>query len=254
MTYRDYAKDLAPRGFLRDPTSQSYLGALGGAVSDTLALYRGGVESRFARTAPDDGLPYIGDARQIERAPLETEDDYRARLQRSFEIHSARTTKDAYVLALEPLGVSADNIRVYNDYENKLLSITPPDTAWWSRVLLVIDSTDGPWTQPVWDPNDVWDPDAVWGVDGLTQAEVKYLRRQIRRHKWAGAFPYGMVIIFDNTTWPIDTDWSSNLAWIGDPTVVVAPLGRTWGWNEAIYGTPDLWMTDEVWRDPFDLD
>lgn len=252
--FKSYTQNLAPRGgWLRDTASQAWLGGMGQAIGTTLDLDKEGVKVRFASTCPVDALPVVGDSRQIEQAPEEADADYRLRLGQAFDYHFERPTPEGYKNALVPLGIDPANIVVYSDWEDSVLPSAVPADSWWSRVMIVVDATGGPWIQPVWDAGDVWTADAVWGIDGVTQAEIAYLKRTIRRNKWAGAFPMALIIIFDNVAWPLNTDWSLG-GWVGDPDVAIAPLGRVWGWNENVYGSaPDLWMADEVWRDPFDI-
>jgi hypothetical protein len=247
----NFANGYAPRGWLDDPTSEAYLAAHGAAALETFGLWRETVKARYASTAPEDALVWIGEARQLARAPAEVTADYRLRLARSFEIHEDRTTKDAYRHALEPLGVDPANVVVWNDHEDTFLPATVPDVQWWSRVIVIVDCRSGPWTAPLWSGSAVWSDEEVWGIEGMTQIELAFLRSHIRRWKWAGAFPLGMAFIFD--TFDLATEWKA-LTWVGAPIndVAVMPLGRVWGWNEAVYlSAPDLWSADEAWADVF---
>lgn len=247
----NFANGYAPRGWLDDPTSQAYLSAHGDACLETFGVWRDTVKVRYASTAPEDALVWIGEARQLDRGPEEVTADYRLRLARCFEIHEDRTTKDCYRHALEPLGVDPANVAVWNDYEDTFVPATPPDTQWWSRVIVAVDCSAGPWTAPIWSGSAVWSDEEVWGIEGMTQNELTFLRRFIRRHKWSGAYPLGMAFIFDTATFDLSTDWKA-LAWVGSTDVAVMPLGRVWGWNEAVYASsPDLWSDSEVWTDVF---
>jgi hypothetical protein len=257
--FRSQAADMAPRGagaWLRDDASQAWLRGLGGAVSDSMALWREGVKVRFVRTAPSDALAELCDTRQIERAPRETEDAIRARLQRCFEIHQTRGTKDAYVEALLPLLVDAENIVVRNDYEDSIMPAVPGVDPWWSRVMVVIDSRSGPWFAPAWDDGGVWSEEEVWDIGDMTPAESTWLRRTIRRWKWAGAYPLAIVIIFGGSAWGLETVWSDSDVWTDVPAeVAVIPLGHVWGFNEAVYGAPpEMWTESGVWKDAFDFE
>lgn len=187
--YRRRARALAPRGWLDDATSGTYLGAHGAEVGRTFNLWRESVKARYASTAPEDGLYRVGEQRQIERAPEETATAYRARLLRSFEIHSERTTDDGYRNALEPIGVNPAVVHVWNHYEVGV-------GVHWSLVYIMIDSRDGPFgPAPECDDSEVCDSGILCDVSGLTVNMLTYVRRTIRRYKWAGAYPVGIWII-----------------------------------------------------------
>lgn len=257
-TFRETAQELAPRGlFLRDRVSQAYLEALGGAVADTTALVRDGVLARWARTAPDDALALIGDTRQIEQAPGETKTAYRARLADAWDIHSDRGTKDAYRNVLEPLGVDPANVVVWDNWEDDGIPPPPGDDPWWSRVWIVVDSSPGPWSSPVWVDPATWSDDEVWGVGDMTVAEIKYIRRLFRKWKWAGAFPTALYLHFGGAMWGDFAAWdeAGHLTWLDTPAdVAVIPLAHVWDFNAAIYGAPDDVWADEIWPDAFTFD
>lgn len=248
-TFRDTAPRYAPRGlWLRDDTSRDYLASLGGAVADSLELYRHAVEVRYARTAPDDALPLIGDSRQLERAPGESEADYRLRLPRAFEIHGDRTLADGYRHALEPLGVEPDTVTVYSEHE-------VGEHDWYSEAFGFVDATgvDAPWTLGVWDGvGDEWDDGGLWDVDGLTVAQLAFARRMIRRHKWAGAYPARLVVWFTGTLWtPGGAVTWDPAAWhlAGDAIPIL--LGHTWDEGLEYDGVQDLWDDGGQWDDNF---
>ena len=256
--FRDYAEQLAPRGgWLSDDASKAWLRAQGGAVSTSLALWREGRRARFASTAPEDALPLIGDNRQIERAPRETPVRYRGRLRRCFEIHEARSTPLAYKEAFKPFyGLNATQyMTVANDYEDSVIPAPPGADPWWSRVTVIIDMTAGPWSTPLWDDGAVWSDDEVWGLFGPTWDEIKFLRRTIRKWKWAGALPLAIVFIFGGAVWGLETVWSDSDVWSDDPAdVAVMPMAHVWDFNTEVYGAPpDLWSDDGVWLDVYDF-
>jgi hypothetical protein len=252
-TFREAGQELAPAGlFLRDRVSQALLAALGGMVADTTALVREGVLQRFARTADETALVEIGETRQMERAPGESAEDYQHRLAAPIDWHSARGAKQGLVEVFGPLGVELSKVVVWDDHEDTILPATPPDIQWWSRCMIVVDMSGGPWSAPVWSDSAVWSDSEVWGIEGATQLDIAYLRRTIRKNKWTGAYPLALVLIFDTTTYDLSATWSASYAWVGDPAVAVMPLGRAWGWNETVYAAPDdQWSDSEVWADAF---
>ena len=244
-TFRETAGQYAPRGiWLRDTTSQDYLRALGGAVADSLALWRESVEVRFARTAPEDALPFVGDNRQLERAPGETVADYRLRLPRAFEIHGDRTVDDGYRHALEPLGIAPADVYVYGETEVG----EHPD--WYSEVFVFVDSTAGPWSELLWDSGWNWDDGTIWDVQGLTVAQLAFARRMIRRFKWAGAYPARLFIWLDGGLWTPGDAWTP-ADWHTLGRAVPIKLGRTWDEDQESSGVPDLWDSGWMWDDNF---
>lgn len=243
--FRDVARELAPRGgWLRDPASQAWLGAMGGAVSASQALWRETVKARFASTAPEDALVLIGDTRQIERAPRETAAAYRLRLARCFEIHTERTTPDAYRNALEPLGVAEADVFVYSHFEVAI-------GLHWSTVWIVVDSTAGPWTEALWDDGGSWDDGGVWDLDGLQDIEVHWLRRTIRKWKWAGAYPVAIWVWTSGDVWDDGGLWDDGGVWTDDAGITTPILlGHLWDEQETLYGgEPDKWDDGGVWDD-----
>lgn len=243
-TFREAAQELAPRGmFLRDRVSQALLSALGGTVADTTALVREGVLQRYARTCDDTALVEVGETRQMERAPAESAADYRHRLSEAWDWHSARGTKAGLVEVFGPLGVSESNVFVWNHYETGV-------GEWWSNVYIVADMTDGPWTVDVWDDG-VWDDGGVWDLNGVTSAEIAYLRRTIRKNKWVGAFPIALWAWIAGDIWDAGDTWDSGV-WADSGEVYAILLGHHWDQSELLYGdVPEKWDDGSTWEEAF---
>lgn len=234
--FRDVAKELAPRGgWLRDNTSQAYLGALGGTVSDSLALWREGVKARFASTCPADALVHLGDTRQIERAPRETEEAYRVRLRRAFEIHALRGTPGAWAELLAPLGVDADTVYPWNWYEILL-------GTWWSTLWPAVDSRSGPWGGPhEADDGTTCDEGALCDISGIVDSEVHWIRRQVRRWKWAGAYPVAIWIALGGVYTDIGLTADSGILCDDGPFErAILRLGNVWDQETELFGEPPL--------------
>lgn len=247
-SFRQFAQQLAPRGWLDDATSQAYLGAHGDAVSTTLALWVDGVKVRFASTAPEDALPWIGDMRQLERAPRETTDEYRDRLQRCFEIHSERATKNAYRHALEPVNVDPAAVTVWSHYEVGV-------GEWWSEPSVIVDTRETPWELDMWDGVGAeWDDGGVWDLNGLLWNEVHFFRRMIRRWKWAGDYPVAIWAWLSGEIWDEGSVWDEFDDVWGDVVGVALPilLGYTWDQGEWLYGDlPETWDDGSEWEQAF---
>ena len=219
----NFANGYAPRGWLDDPTSQAYLAAHGAACLEGFAVWRDTVKVRYASTAPEDALVWIGEARQLERGPTEATADYRLRLARCFEIHEDRTTKDAYRHALEPLGVDPADVYVWNHYEAGV-------GIHWSTVWIVVDSTAGPWTaSPECDDGLTLDAGLVFDISGLTTNMLTYLRRFIRRHKWTGAYPVAIWVVLSGQCFDMGLSADGGLVCDdGTNDTAIIPLGRVW--------------------------
>jgi len=245
--FRTVARELAPRGgWLRDPASQAWLGALGGAVSTSQALWRETVKARFASTAPEDALVLIGDTRQIERAPREEAAAYRARLQRCFEIHEKRGTDDAYREALLPLGVAGEDVRPFSWCDVHL-------GAWWSTVWITVDSRSGPWTSaPLADDGNAADDGTLCDITGLIDTEIHWLRRQIRKWKWAGAFPVAIWVVLSGVYTDLGLIADSGVQADDGPfQSTIIRLGNLWDQEASIYGYPPVKCDTGITTDSF---
>ena len=235
--FRDRAEALAPLGgWLSDPASKAWLRAQGGAVSDTLALWKAGVKQRYASTCGEDNLPNVGDSRQLEQAPGETAAAYRLRLVRAFEIHTDRTTPRAYKHVLEPLGVDPADVYVWAHYEAGI-------GLWHSQTRVVVDSRSGPFTTaPIADDDILCDSGVLCDITGLVADMVAYIRRNVRKTKWAGAYPVGIWIVLSGDAWAdmgLTAD-SGVLCDSGPFERAIMPLGRVWDQEEMLWGEPPI--------------
>jgi hypothetical protein len=132
---------------------------------------------------------------------------------------------------------------VWNHYETGVGN-------WWSNVYLVVDMTDGPWTVDVWDDG-VWDDGGVWDLNGVTSAEIAYLRRTIRKNKWVGAFPIALWVWIDGDIWDAGDTWDSGV-WADSGEVYAILLGHHWDQSELLYGdVPEKWDDGSTWEEAF---
>ena len=144
-----------------------------------------------APTFPADALPLLGSERNIERYPIETDDQYATRVKGAWESWEQAGTM-RIVAELSYLGFDAEIKEVHTagwDWDG--------DTDNWSRFWVII-------TQDVWDPiywgsgGAAWG-DGVWGCDA-TQAEAGTLIRLIRKWKPGHMVPI-TVVVMDEETW-----------------------------------------------------
>ena len=139
-----YQQDVTP---LRGPAGSAWAAAHG-RTKDTLlarakeAVYLGSVldaEGR-GRQAPDDALPRLGADASIERSPLDTAAEYRARIAAAWDVWGRAGTPYGYAQALALTSAAIAGARFVAQYQ-----WTPPDglTSLWSRFWVLV------WTGPL---------------------------------------------------------------------------------------------------------
>lgn len=155
-SFEQYQQDVTP---LRGPRGSAWASSHG-RVKDRLltrakeAVYLGGVtdpEGR-GRQAPDDALARLGADASIERSPLDTSADYRARLAVAWDVWSRAGTPYGYAYALALTSARVVSSRFVAQYQ-----WTPPDglTSLWSRFWVIVWTgaltvgrfTVGPWAE-----------------------------------------------------------------------------------------------------------
>lgn len=109
MSYREYQRDLLPPP-LRGDVGEVYAGDLGAAKDDVVtlakdAVYLGHVSDPDAqgRETPDDGLAKLGADADLEQGPVESPQDYRARILGAWDLWGWAGTPYGYSLAFERL-------------------------------------------------------------------------------------------------------------------------------------------------------
>ncbi len=225
MGYAGNRKAKLPQWLGRDKPGgmgQSFQEAIGDQQDAEDRLLKGGVSARFAHTCPEDALSLAGADRVTDRAPVETADEYRARLVQAPARNVWIGTRQGISDVFSPYGFVADSpntdapttlgtVHVLHDYQ----------TAWdggefWSRVFVLLDSTavqaagwdiDGSW-----DSAGTWDDGGLWDIDGLGTAELGYFRREIRKRKSIIAYPVVIVVCLDGEVWDTPGTWGEVLA------------------------------------------
>ena len=236
-----YQQDVTP---LRGPAGSAWAASFG-RTKDTLlarakeAVYLGSVldaEGR-GRQAPDDALARLGADASIERSPLDTAAEYRARIAVAWDVWSRAGTPYGYAYALALTSAQINGARFVAQYQ-----WTPPDglTALWSRFWVVIYTGALAWGRFTWGPWATWGATAspftfrvwgawTWGVGmwgaSITTAQLSEIRNALA--KWKNARDrVPEIVITDGALW-------------GTP-------GLTWGafvWGAAVarYTLPLVW-------------
>jgi hypothetical protein len=201
VSFSKYMIELAPP-WLRGRWGEAWNGTVGLAMDMVAEGAMEAVKARFLKQAPVDALPYAGADRQIERAPGETDDVYRARLLQAFETWRLAGTNKGILTALAIIGYPKAKIFESHDW-------FPKDPRWW-RFWLVIEP---PHVFTAWKLGD----GTKLGMKllGLDSAEgtaaLDLLRRVVRKWKAAHAVCEKLIIVLFGKL--LGTGWK-----IGDGT------------------------------------
>lgn len=156
MSYAEYQKELLPPP-LRGPVGEVFAGDLGAAKDDVVTLAKDAVylgqlvdPDSLGRETPDDGLAKLGADADLEQGPVESPQDYRARILGAWDLWGWSGTPYGYSLAFERLKRPVRGARFIARYDW-------PDFDWltlswsrfwpivWTGALTVGRFTVGPW-------------------------------------------------------------------------------------------------------------
>lgn len=95
-----------------------FWGAIGQVLDELNAKMKEATLARFPDTAPDDALEHIGADRKLDQGPTETNDAFRARLKRAFELWVLGGSHKGMLLELKaqgfPMGTNGAHIVQHN--------------------------------------------------------------------------------------------------------------------------------------------
>lgn len=203
MSYTTYVVALAPP-WLRGRWGEQWHRAQGLLFDMVAEGAVQAVKARLLRSGPDDALPYAGNDRQIERAPGESADSYRARLLGAFETWRLAGTNKGILSALAVIGYTKAAIYESHDW-------FPLDPEWW-RFWLVLDPPSGFSTWKLGDGTKLGEK--LVGLDKLgadAKAAITLLRRVVRKWKAAHTLCIKVIVVLSGKL--IGTGWK-----VGDGT------------------------------------
>jgi hypothetical protein len=251
-TFRRAIRDLARTAqHLSAHYGERLLGVLALGADLTLEAHRLALKAPWLRTedSPDDALPLVGAERNMERAPAETNPQYRARLLDAWTLWGQGgqrgDTSDAdennfAQNALEPFDVNPASVATHYEPDDGWDGANPDN---WS-LFWVILTEPLPWTRELWGNDGTWGNDGVWGI-GTTPAVVSALRRFLTKTKAGWELGVDLIIDWGDDVWGTPGVWGSD-EWGGD--VSRLPLGRLWDsdgtWGDphpTVVGKPDVW-------------
>lgn len=243
MNFRDWfagtvvgAPPLVP-SWLRTKYSRQAFYACGLALDVMLSFARQAILYRLPSFAHITSLPYVADARNIERYFIDTDLQFQTRVRNAWDLWVKAGSKARIKEAIEQMGF--ENVRIYS-YRN-LGGMVPDEWAGWTSAFWVFI---GPPTDVV--PPDAWDhagyawddlvPGStigapygprVWDAKGINGYEVAQLRAAIR--KWKQGHEICAEIVFcSGPVWEAVPAWDlTGLHWDdGGPSVRIQGTDR----------------------------
>jgi hypothetical protein len=204
-TYR-YERDFTASGqgsgvarWMQGPVMAGYLRAIGEALDVQLDAAGQAVAARIIALAPPDALGWIGAERLLPRYPGDTDDTYRARLQRAWDLWQLAGTAAGILAALDACGFHSAAIYAARAATPPGEASWPPDgdTGNWSRFWVFLDVTspaNNPfdWQPTIWGTG-AWGTGGTWGSTATT-GEVALVRGIIRTLKAAHELCSGLYV------------------------------------------------------------
>ncbi len=100
MSYVTWFQNLNIPWLTGGPNAQKYWAAIGSVFDDQVANLKAAVKCRFPTLAPSDALGFLGDERQLDRGPQETDPGYALRVRGAWETCPRAGTPAGLLLAL----------------------------------------------------------------------------------------------------------------------------------------------------------
>lgn len=203
------------------------LGTIGKFMDAAQLASGGAVRARYARKAPADALPDIGDDSSIERVPGETDVSFRQRLFDRWDTWQSGGTNTAIATALVPLGFGPNGVHVLGWKENYVRhgGLWP-----YTYFDIVVEASGHTESSSTWSDDGTWDePETTWD-SSLTPNEVLAIRRIVWKWKSAEGIPETFHVLFSGMVWDTPGDlWGTNDGVWGDDNVASISLANFWG-------------------------
>lgn len=221
---------------------------LGAERDDGLAALKAAVKARWPAFGSGSAVTEQGHDRALERAPIETELQYKARLERVWDIWTWAGTAQAIRDIFAVYGYDDTTLNVLPRHQCDALLGVPvaPEFAWSSEFIIVLGPGYFELTSDVWssDPGDNWDATSLWGVEG-TPADVAWLRRQIRRMKSPQSYPVAVSLYAAVDFWGDPGVYDDGGYWGEVGGSVVWELWPIWGASAFGLGDDGVWSLDD---------
>lgn len=209
-TFDQYQAGSVP-ATLKGPYGEAFT-SLQGIVKDGFAEGAiQAVKARFAGTAPEDSLQYIGQERLLTQGPTESAAAYRARLLAAWAAWAQAGTRTGIIAALNALGYP--NVAVIEDNKYNIASSPPatgfsPGAEWW-RFMVVINQPHAFTLPSVYGDGNTWGNGRKWGIGGPPGA-IDAIRAVINLWKPPHAQLVNLIIAITGNVWGASGTWGSN--------------------------------------------
>jgi len=235
ITLTQYLGLVTP-AWLKGLWGQRWINALGGKQDALVTHAKDGTKSRYPDIAPSGALPYIGDERGIEKAPGESDADYRLRLWGAWETWQWSGTSIGVYNGLVTCGLTVSDwlgtpwwswlstwpetghVWIMNAADWTDCPDGDDDPAHWARFWVVIDGyAEGFSSDGTWGSGGTWGDGGAWGFGSSpTAAEVERWKRVIRKWKGAHATCPAILVITSSGSW--GDVWGMPGVWGGSGT------------------------------------
>jgi hypothetical protein len=238
------------------PTGKALARVQGADQDAALADLKAAVKIRWPAFATGDALVECGHDRALERAPIETDLEYQARLERVWDIWQVAGTPAGIGEIFAVYGYTGATMSVLarhqaDDFLGVLGGFEFP---WASEFVIVLGPGYFQTTGDVWGdaPEDVWDATSLWGVTGTTY-DLAWIRRQIRRFKSPQSYPVAIYVDGGDGVWGDPGVWNDGGLWDGAPAAIIWPLWPVWDSELLDIESNGLWSDDDTtWLYDFD--
>jgi hypothetical protein len=227
--------------WLKGPYGSAWQRAHGQIADELVYRLKCAVASSFPMECPADALPYLGSEIGIPRSPADSDDDYRVKLRRAWELWPFAGTPLGMLLAFEAAGYAAGQV-VLVQQEAHGFSLNTNTALDPDQRLVQYDLAGGRWnfdgTYTLWnrfgvlfpDPNNLptgWAAGAASPPTTLTTPtldEVNGMIRLVNKWRRSAAIFQWIRVCTSGLLW----GWPPDMAW-GDPGLVWGGTMVEWG-------------------------
>lgn len=197
--------------WLNGPIGNALITPMTTMINGLASWATNGVWARFPDLAPPDALGYIGNDRNLERGPAQTDAGYATQLRKAFDTWRVAGNASTVLrqLAAYFTGIASPPLRAVSDssiwheydYVTDAVTKTIVGTNWtwdgftgtrWWRGWVVIDSSVAPWAIDLWAADEFWGDGGTWGSTASYDEVISILRVV---NKWKPAHVHNVYVI-----------------------------------------------------------